>query len=329
VEAAVPRRRPCSPATCAARPSLRRISRSLTWRRAPDSDIAGSAKLPIGARTTLPIARSTSVARSRVSLTTESRTAPCLFAYLFAHPCVECGSTDPVMLDFDHRDPSMKKGNVTELAMRKPWRLVLEEIAKCDVRCANCHLRRTALQFGWRKVSARVPTEGAWLARKLPTDDALPLQLVVTVDTERCTGCGLERPIGEFPIKNKKSGRRSTRCRACRSAYGKLHYQKNRDRYCARPRAPRHEQREPYWAWVMTFLASHPCIDCGETDPIVLQFDHRDGTTKVDAVGTMLNRASWGALLSEIAKCDVRCANCHRLRTARQFDWTKWIRESA
>jgi hypothetical protein len=252
-----------------------------------------------------------------------------LIAYLFAHPCVECGSTDPVMLDFDHRDPSMKKGNVTELAMRKPWRLVLEEIAKCDVRCANCHLRRTALQFGWRKVSARVPTEGAWLARKLPTDDALPLQLVVTVDTKRCTGCGLERPIGEFPIKNKKSGRRSTRCRACRSAYGKLHYQKNRDRYCARPRAPRHEQREPYWAWVMTFLASHPCIDCGETDPIVLQFDHRDGTTKVDAVGTMLNRASWGALLSEIAKCDVRCANCHRLRTARQFDWTKWIRESA
>lgn len=252
-----------------------------------------------------------------------------LIAYLLAHPCVDCGCANPVMLDFDHRDPSTKKGNVTELAMRKPWHLVLEEIAKCDVRCANCHLRRTALQFGWRKVTALVPTEGAWLARQLPGADTLALQLAVAVDTKTCTGCGLERPIGEFPIKNKKSGRRGTRCRACRSAYGKLHYQNNRDRYCARPRAPRREQREPYWAWVMTFLASHPCVDCGETDRIVLQFDHRDGTTKVDAVGTMLNRESWGALLNEIAKCDVRCANCHRLRTAQQFDWAKWIRESA
>jgi hypothetical protein len=252
-----------------------------------------------------------------------------LIAYLLAHPCVDCGRANPVMLDFDHRDPSTKKGNVTELAMRKPWRLVLEEIAKCDVRCANCHLRRTARQFGWRKVNDLAPTEGAWLARRLPAAEVLASHVVVALETKRCTGCGLERPTDEFPIKNLKTGRRGTRCRACRSAYGKLHYQKNRDRYCARPRAPRHEQREPYWAWVMNYLTSHSCVDCGETDPIVLQFDHRDGTVKVDAVGTMLNRASWASLLNEIAKCDVRCANCHRLRTAQQFDWAKWIRESA
>jgi hypothetical protein len=78
----------------------------------------------------------------------------------------------------------------------------------------------------------------------------------------------------------------------------------------------------------MTYLNS-PCVDCGEADPIVLQFDHRDGTEKIDEVGTMLNRASWNALLNEIAKCDVRYANCHRVRTTRQNDWAKWIRESA
>ncbi len=149
------------------------------------------------------------------------------------------------------------------------------------------------------------------------------------VGTKKCTGCGVERPIDEFPVKNVKTGRRGTRCRACRSAYGKLHYHKNRDSYCARIRAPRHEQREPYWAWVMNYLKTHPCVDCGEIDRVVLQFDHRDGTDKVDAVGTMLNRASWSTLLNEIAKCDVRCANCHRLRTAEQFGWAKWIRESA
>jgi hypothetical protein len=232
------------------------------------------------------------------------------------------------MLDFDHRDPADKKGNVTELALRKRWRLVLVEIAKCDVRCANCHLRRTAQQFHWRKANAVAPTEGARLARQPPAD-LLARLVAITVDMKTCTGCGQDRPMDEFPIKNVKTRRRGTRCRACRSAYGKVHYQKNRDRYCARPRAPRREQREPYWAWVMNYLASHPCVDCGETDPVVLQFDHRDGTEKVDAVGTMLNRSSWRALLNEIAKCDVRCANCHRLRTAEQFNWAKWIRGSA
>ena len=251
-----------------------------------------------------------------------------MIAYLMAHPCVDCGCSDPVMLDFDHRDPADKKGNVTELALRKPWRLVLVEIGKCDVRCANCHLRRTALQFNWRKIKGVAPTDGAWLARLLPVA-GLATSLALPAGTKKCTGCGLERPIDEFPVKNVKTGRRGTRCRACRSAYGKLHYQKNREWYCARTRAPRREQREPYWAWVMNYLTTHPCVDCGEVDPVVLQFDHRDGTEKVDADGTMLNRASWSTLLNEIAKCDVRCANCHRLRTAEQFGWAKWVRESA
>jgi hypothetical protein len=252
-----------------------------------------------------------------------------MLAYLIAHPCVDCGQSNPVMLDFDHRDPADKKGNVTELAVRKPWRLVLVEIAKCDVRCANCHLRRTAQQFNWRKANTVAPTEGAWLARQLPVAHLLASAVAIAVDVKTCTGCGLERPMGEFPIKSVKTGRRGTRCRACRSAYGKIHYQKNRDRYCARPRAPHHEQREQYWAWVMNYLTSHPCVDCGETDPVVLQFDHRDRTEKVDDVGTMLNRSSWRVLLNEIAKCDVRCANCHRRRTAEEFNWAKWIRESA
>jgi hypothetical protein len=43
----------------------------------------------------------------------------------------------------------------------------------------------------------------------------------------------------------------------------------------------------------------------------------------------MLNRGSWKDLLNEIAKCDVRCANCHRIRTAQQNRWAKGIRESA
>ena len=252
-----------------------------------------------------------------------------MLAYLLGHPCVDCGRTNPVMLDFDHRDPAEKKGNVSDLAMRKPWRLVLIEIAKCDVRCANCHLRRTAQQFGWRKVRGRPLAEGAWLKRELPTSHGVASRVGLDSETRKCTVCGVERPISEFPVKNKKTGRRGTRCRGCRSAYGKLHYKKNRDSYLSRTKARRHKERDSYWSWLMMYLVAHPCVDCGETDPVVLQFDHRDDTTKVATVGALLARASWASLLGEIAKCDVRCANCHRLRTAERFGWSKQIRETA
>lgn len=58
--------------------------------------------------------------------------------YLLTHPCVDCGERDPVVLEFDHRDPSIKEGRVSDMSKQK----VGAEIEKCDVRCANCHRKR-------------------------------------------------------------------------------------------------------------------------------------------------------------------------------------------
>lgn len=69
-------------------------------------------------------------------------------------------------------------------------------------------------------------------------------------------------------------------------------------------------------------LLAHPCVDCGETDPVVLEFDHR--SDKSDNIGSMLRHGtSTETMEREIAKCDVRCANCHRRKTAKQFGWWK------
>lgn len=56
------------------------------------------------------------------------------------------------------------------------------------------------------------------------------------------------------------------------------------------------------------------CIDCGETNHIVLDFDHLKD--KKYNVSRMIHDGfSWAAIKKEIAKCEVVCANCHRIRT--------------
>ena len=56
------------------------------------------------------------------------------------------------------------------------------------------------------------------------------------------------------------------------------------------------------------------CLDCGENNPIVLDFDHIHN--KKYNVSRMIHDGfSWAAIKKEIAKCEVVCANCHRIRT--------------
>lgn len=59
------------------------------------------------------------------------------------------------------------------------------------------------------------------------------------------------------------------------------------------------------------------CVDCGERDPVCLDFDHRNPLEKSLRIGSNIHR-SMPLVLAEIAKCDVRCANCHRRKTHRE-----------
>lgn len=73
-----------------------------------------------------------------------------IFSYLENQPCVDCGETDPVVLEFDHRNPEEKEFNLAE-APNHTWERIKKELEKCDVRCANCHKRKTAKQQSWYK----------------------------------------------------------------------------------------------------------------------------------------------------------------------------------
>jgi hypothetical protein len=59
-----------------------------------------------------------------------------------------------------------------------------------------------------------------------------------------------------------------------------------------------------------------PCVDCGERYPAqVMEFDHRDSAVKVADVATLARRSQPSIAFDEISKCDLVCANCHRIRT--------------
>ena len=71
--------------------------------------------------------------------------------YFSTHPCTDRGIDDPVLLEFDHT--GKKRFNVGKGFEAYGWARVLEEIAACEVVCANCHRRRTARRAGsWRAV---------------------------------------------------------------------------------------------------------------------------------------------------------------------------------
>lgn len=99
--------------------------------------------------------------------------------------------------------------------------------------------------------------------------------------------------------------------------YQKELYKKHKLKWTAAKQASRLRNRDHVFA----ILEKSCCVDCGEKDPIVLDFDHRDPQTKYKSVCDCVRDCSLETLKREIEKCDIVCANCHRRRTAKQFGW--------
>lgn len=93
--------------------------------------------------------------------------------------------------------------------------------------------------------------------------------------------------------------------------YRKEHYRRNKEVYKGRAVQRKAEMR----SWVDE-QKSGPCSDCGEVyPPCVMDFDHPEGSDKVDKISTLVIMGNWQKLKDEVAKCELVCSNCHRLRT--------------
>ena len=144
------------------------------------------------------------------------------------------------------------------------------------------------------------------------------------MENKICTKCKNEKKLDSFnKNKTKKDGYCNV-CRSCSNAVSKLYYETNIDKHKGsvkiRNRKVRLENRERYFK----ILSQSSCIDCGNDNPLVLEYDHKDGVIKNKGVGELVgNGTCWETIEKEIDKCDLRCANCHRIRTAKQQNWYK------
>lgn len=107
----------------------------------------------------------------------------------------------------------------------------------------------------------------------------------------------------------------SQRCSFCKNEKMRAYTEDHRTELNAKRRATYNRMRE-----LLHKLKSVPCADCGgKFDPVCMDFDHRDSATKMGKLSNMHHHGE-AAILAEVAKCDVVCSNCHRLRTYRKRD---------
>lgn len=129
-----------------------------------------------------------------------------------------------------------------------------------------------------------------------------------------CSRCNKEKDDTDFNWKNIGI-RRQSHCKICQSELTRDHYKRNPNPYKERAHKSNEITRDRNHKLILEYLADHPCVDCGESDPVVLDFDHVMG--KDSGINPMINHGSVNEILEEIKKCEVRCSNCHRKRHAR------------
>jgi hypothetical protein len=211
-------------------------------------------------------------------------------------------------MQWDHLPGTSKLGNISTDLRGRSREEILEEIAKCELVCANCHAIRTFQRAGW----------GGWTGTTMAeTNQDKPDPALVGVYGvsenflfRRCAMCGLLKPQSDF--HNSRTGQFSY-CRECRRAYDRRYYhERGKTARQGRKRARATRAR----AWMAGLKEGLPCTDCGDVFPVwVMHWDHIPGYEKLGCISEMVGNRSRAITIAELKKCELVCANCHVLRT--------------
>jgi hypothetical protein len=141
-----------------------------------------------------------------------------------------------------------------------------------------------------------------------------------------CNKCSIAKPKSEFFFRDKRKGTLHRHCKQCyskkRKSYYQEHYQKYQAAYKLRALSRNNRLRIELRKRLLEYLYDKSCTFCGVSDIRVLDFDHINPSEKAFSVARALTDCvAWDRILAEIKKCQILCANCHRIRTAEQFGW--------
>lgn len=135
---------------------------------------------------------------------------------------------------------------------------------------------------------------------------------------KHCTRCSTTKPTVDFHKSASKRDGFSQYCKQCMLQLCARLYRRNGGK-TVRDNHSRAVERDR--VFVIDWLQNHACVDCGESDPVVLEFDHVRGEKHSSIANLVLHGVSIRKIAEEVAKCDVRCANCHRRVTAHRGGW--------
>lgn len=148
-------------------------------------------------------------------------------------------------------------------------------------------------------------------------------------NTKHCPTCSTLKDVKNFNLDKARPDGLSSQCKECKRIVQRNWYARNKERHVANVARRRRAAETEIIKRILQYLTQHPCADCGETNPVLLEFDHVRGE-KVNSVCNLISRGfGWDKIQAEINKCEVRCCRCHRLKTAKQFGYRKMLLSSA
>jgi hypothetical protein len=100
----------------------------------------------------------------------------------------------------------------------------------------------------------------------------------------------------------------------------------NIDERRQRHRINKENARNKAKEFIAAYFATHPCVDCGEGDPIILTFDHVIGEKRGNASDMIQSGYGVESIKAEIEKCEVVCFNCHAIRSQERSGMYRWQR---
>jgi hypothetical protein len=140
-----------------------------------------------------------------------------------------------------------------------------------------------------------------------------------------CPTCSTLKDVMDFNRDKARPDGLSSQCKECKRIVQRNWYVRNKARHVMNVAGRRRAVEVELIRRILQYLRCHPCVDCGETNPVLLEFDHVRGK-KLNSVCNLISRGfGWGTIEAEIGKCEVRCCRCHRLKTAKQFGYRKLL----